>query len=172
MARLILRASDALHWLCRWGAVAGVVLMVVLIAIQVITRYLISEPPAWTEEGARYAMVWAGLLGATLAFRWRQDPVLIKLRAVERGSGRVAGLALRALATIVFLGPIWFYSLFGPAPGHDLARGFLARSAARSAEAMGVPMVWFAAAVPVAITVIFVHLAAQLAGRREDARES
>jgi TRAP-type C4-dicarboxylate transport system permease small subunit len=172
VARLIVRASDALHRLCRWGALAGVLLMVVLIGIQVVTRYLLSEPPAWTEEGARYAMVWAGLLGATLAFRWRQDPVLIKLRALERGPGRAAGRALRAIATIVFLGPIWFYSLFGPAPGHDLARGFLARTAERSAEAMGVPMVWFAAAVPVAITVIFVHLAAQLAGHADARRES
>src|SRR5690606_15683132 len=106
----------------------------------------ISEPPAWTEEGARYAMVWAGLLGATLAFRWRQDPVLIKLEIFEHGRGRGVGLALRAIATIVFLGPIWFYSIFGP--GYDVTRGFLARSAMRSAEAIGVPMIWFSAAVP------------------------
>ena len=167
MAHLVVRASDALHRLCRWGAVAGIVLMVVLIGIQVITRYLIAEPPPWTEEGARYAMVWAGMLGATLAFRWRQDPVLLKLGVVERGRGRGVGLALRAIATVIFLGPIWFYSVFGP--GYDVTRGFLARSAVRSAEAIGVPMVWFAAAVPVAITIIFVHLAAQLAAGRADA---
>ena len=34
-----------------------------LIAIQVVARYVFSEPPGWTEEGARYAMVWSGLLG-------------------------------------------------------------------------------------------------------------
>jgi TRAP-type C4-dicarboxylate transport system permease small subunit len=167
VARLLLRASDALHWLCRWSAVAGIVLMVVLVAIQVVARYLLKEPPAWTEEGARYAMVWAGLLGATLAFRLRQDPVLLKLRFVEHGRGRGAGLVLRAVATLVFLGPIWFYSLFGP--GFDVTRGFLARSAERTAEAIGMPMVWFAAAVPVAITIIFVHLAAQLAAPRATA---
>ena len=163
--------SGALHRLCRWGAIAGIVLMVVLIAIQVVTRYLFAEPPAWTEEGARYAMVWAGLLGATLAFRWRQDPVLVKLRVFERRPGRGVALVLRAIATVLFLGPIWFYSVFGP--GYDVTRGFLARSAVRSAEAMGLSMVWFTAAVPVAITVIFIHLAAQLAAGRADApRES
>jgi TRAP-type C4-dicarboxylate transport system permease small subunit len=167
MTRLIVRASDALHLLCRWGAVAGVVLMVALIALQVVARYLFREPPAWTEEGARYAMIWAGMLGATLAFRWRQDPVLIKLGFFERGRGHGVGLALRAAATLVFLGPIWFYSLFGP--GFDVTRGFLARGAARTTEAIGLPMVWFTAAVPVAITIIFVHLAAQLAAGRADA---
>jgi TRAP-type C4-dicarboxylate transport system permease small subunit len=166
VVRAIIRLSDALHRLCRWGAVAGILLMVALIAIQVVARYLLKEPPAWTEEGARYAMIWGGLLGATLAFRWRQDPVLLRLGFFERGRGQGLGLALRAIATVVFLGPIWFYSLFGP--GFDLTRGYLARSAARTAEAIGLPMVWFSAAVPVAITIIFVHLAAQLAAGRAE----
>jgi TRAP-type C4-dicarboxylate transport system permease small subunit len=166
VSQLLIRLSDALHRLCRWGAAAGIALMVVLIAVQVVARYLFKEPPAWTEEGARYAMIWGGLLGATLAFRWRQDPVLTKLRFFERGPGHGLGLALRALATVVFLGPIWFYSLFGP--NFDVTRGYLARSAVRTAEAIGLSMVWFSAAVPVAITVIFVHLAAQLAAGRDD----
>ena len=46
------------------------VLMVVLIGVQVVARYVWAAPPGWTEEGARYAMVWAGLLGAT-AYRVR-----------------------------------------------------------------------------------------------------
>jgi TRAP-type C4-dicarboxylate transport system permease small subunit len=168
MTPAVMRLSDALHRLCRWGAVAGMMLMVVLIAVQVVARYLFREPPAWTEEGARYAMIWGGLLGATLAFRWRQDPVLVNLGYFERGRGVGLGLALRALATIVFLGPIWFYCVFGP--NFDVTRGFLARSAERTAEAIGLPMVWFSAAVPIAITIIFVHLAAQLAaGRAEPA---
>jgi TRAP-type C4-dicarboxylate transport system permease small subunit len=167
VARLIVRASDALHRLCRWGALTGVVLMVALIAIQVVARYLFREPPAWTEEGARYAMIWSGMLGATLAFRWRQDPILIRLGMFDRGRGRGTGLVLRAAATLLFLGPIWFYSVFGP--NFDVTRGFLARSAERTTEAIGLPMVWFTASVPVAITIIFVHLAAQFAAGHDDA---
>jgi TRAP-type C4-dicarboxylate transport system permease small subunit len=114
------------------------------------------------EEGARYAMIWAGMLGATVAFRWRRDPVLLKLRAVEQGRGRQAGRVLRAVAAVLFLGPIWLYSLLGP--NYDVARGFLARSAERNAEVIGLPMVWFTCIIPIAITVIFVHVGAQLAG--------
>lgn len=161
---LIGRASDALHWLCRWGALFAVLLMVVFIGIQVVARYLWSDPPGWTEEAARYAMVWAGLLGATLAFRMRTDPVLVKLRFFERTGPLVVAEALRAAATVVFLGPIWFYCIFGP--GFDVSRGYIARSMQRTAESIGIPMGWFVMALPIAITVIFVHLLAEIAGQR------
>jgi TRAP-type transport system small permease protein len=159
------KTSDALDRLCRWGALAALVLMVVLIGIQVAARYLWRDPPGWTEEGARYAMVWAGLLGATVAFRAGFDPVLAKFKLFERGVLRVTAAALRAIATVLFLAPILFFCLFGP--GYDLTRGYIARSAERSAEAIGVPMVWFTIALPIAITVIFIHLLADIAGRQK-----
>lgn len=139
-------------------------LMVILIGVQVIARYLWKDPPGWTEEAARYAMVWSGLLGATVAFRTRFDPVLATFKVFGSGIMRFAAETLRAVATLLFLGPIWFFCIFGP--NFDISRGYLARSAQRSAEAIGVPMVWFAIALPIAITVIFVHLAADIAGRR------
>lgn len=157
-------ASEALDRLCRWGALAGVVAMVVLIAIQVVARYLWSDPPGWTEEAARYAMVWAGLLGATVAFRLRYDPVLAKLKILQHGAARILAEALRAIATVLFLGPILFFCIFGP--NFDMTRGYIARSAVRTAEVIGVSMVWFTAALPIAITVIFIHLLADLAGRK------
>jgi len=105
-----------------------------------------------------------GLLGATVAFRTGFDPVLAKFKIFERGALRVTAAALRAIATVLFLGPIWFFCLFGP--NFDISRGYIARSAARSAEAIGVPMVWFTIALPIAITVIFIHLLADFGGRR------
>lgn len=162
--RALSKTSDALDRLCRWGALAALVLMVTLIGIQVVARYLWSDPPGWTEEGARYAMVWAGLLGATISFRAGFDPVLAKFKIFDKGALRVTAAALRAIATVLFLGPILFFCVFGP--NYDISRGYIARSAERAAEAIGVPMVWFAIALPIAITVIFIHLLADLAGRK------
>lgn len=158
------QASDALDRLCRWGALAAMVLMVVFIAVQVTARYLWADPPGWTEEAARYAMVWAGLLGATVSFRLGFDPVLAKFKIFDRGALRVTAAALRAVATVLFLGPILFFCVFGP--NYDISRGYIARSAERSAEAIGVPMAWFTIALPIAIAVIFIHLLADLAGRK------
>jgi TRAP-type C4-dicarboxylate transport system permease small subunit len=160
MRAAILSVSHVLDRICREGAILCTVLMVVLIAIQVVARYVFSEPPAWTEEGARYAMVWAGLLGATCAFRGGFDPVLTRLERFERGGPRIVGLVLRVLAVTLFLVPVWYYSLFGP--GADPTRGYLARSAMRSAESLGISMVWFTVALPLTITIIFIHLLAQI----------
>ena len=162
--RVLAKTSDALDRLCRWGALAALVLMVLLTGIQVAARYLWSDPPGWTEEGARYAMVWAGLLGATISFRAGFDPVLAKFKIFDNGALRVTAAALRAIATVLFLGPILFFCIFGP--NYDISRGYLARSAERAAEAIGMPMVWFTVALPIAITVIFIHLLADLVGRK------
>ena len=75
---------------------------------------------------------------------------------------RVAGVA-------VFAAPVLYYSLFGP--GMTLARGFLGRSLEREAEMLGVAMVWFTAAVPVAFVIIVIHAAAGFARHLSNAPE-
>ena len=49
-----------------------VILMVALVAAvswQVISRYGFSSPSSWTEEVARFLLIWIGVLGAAWAFR-------------------------------------------------------------------------------------------------------
>ena len=49
-----------------------ITLMVALVAAvswQVISRYVFASPSSWTEEVARFLMIWVGLLGAAYAFR-------------------------------------------------------------------------------------------------------
>jgi TRAP-type transport system small permease protein len=160
MRAAVLILSNALDRICRDAAILCTVLMVVLITVQVVARYVFSEPPAWTEEGARYAMVWAGLLGATCGFRGGFDPVLTRLERFDTGRLRALGLSLRVAAVTLFLGPIWYYCLFGA--NADPTRGYLARSAARSAESLGISMVWFTVALPLTVTIVFIHLVAQI----------
>ena len=52
--------------------------MVVLVMFQVLARYVFRAVPVWTEEAARYCMVWGGLFGATVAFHGDLDPRLIQ----------------------------------------------------------------------------------------------
>jgi len=69
MRSLILSLSSGLHAVARRVAVFMVCGMFVTVMIQVIARYGFSSPPTWTEDVARYMMVWTGLLGATLSFK-------------------------------------------------------------------------------------------------------
>lgn len=139
------------------GAIAGLLVMIGAVVVQIVGRYIFAQPPVWTEELARYAMVWAGCLGATVAFRRLADP-----RVVERGPDaapvlrRLAALA-GAIAAAAFLGPILWFGLFGP--GMDPARGHIARMARRTSEALDMPLSWLAAAPAVMAALILVHAA-------------
>ena len=50
-------------------AVIALASMVTLILGQVFFRYILSDAPNWTEEGARFGMLWMTGLMAPLAFR-------------------------------------------------------------------------------------------------------
>jgi TRAP-type C4-dicarboxylate transport system permease small subunit len=169
LAILLARLSSVLNRAALWGAVAAVLVMVLAAAYQVVARYVFDAPPVWTEELARRAMVWAGMLGASVAFHERSDPNLFPgMQSVLGGAGKALAL-VRSAGVAVFALPILYYSLFGP--NFSLARGFLARSMERKGEMIGISMAWFTAAVPVAFTLIMIHLVAQVAMRLAGADE-
>jgi len=162
IARVIIRISNGLDLGCRTGAGFCFIAMLAFVSIQVVARYILQSPPTWTEELARYSMVWGGLLGATVAFKSRFDPTLIKApggtnRAVVFWAG-----VLRTAAVVIFMAPVLYFSLFGP--GMSPSRGFLGRSLMRTADTLGFPMFYISIAVPIAAGVILIHLMARLAG--------
>ncbi|MBN9677537.1 TRAP transporter small permease [Salipiger bermudensis] len=131
------------------------VAMVVLICLQVVARYGFASPPAWTEELARYAMVWVGLLGASASYYERFDPALVKIPARAPRWLKLATATVRAAAVLLFLVPILWYCFFGP--GMNLTRGFLNRNMTMMAETVPLPMIWVAIAVPTFIVLTFLH---------------
>jgi len=60
---------------------------------------------------------------------------------------------LRAVATVLFLGPVLYHS-----------DRFLARNFHRISDGLEVPMAWMTIAVPLTVVIIFVHLLARLTG--------
>jgi len=162
-ARSLDRLSARLNSVALWGAVLAVVVMVLAAGWQVVARYVLDSPPVWTEEAARRAMVWAGMLGASAAFRAKADPTLFPaMRDVAGRAGAVLAL-VRAVGVIAFAVPVLWFCLFGP--NMTMARGFLGRSLDRTAEMIPVSMIFFTAAVPIAFVLILIHLAADLALR-------
>ncbi len=64
--RRVVRIVDALLT----NVLIGLMLaLVASVSWQVISRYVFSSPSSWTEELARFLMIWVGLLGAAYAFR-------------------------------------------------------------------------------------------------------
>ncbi|GLT11135.1 C4-dicarboxylate ABC transporter permease [Sulfitobacter porphyrae] len=161
VANLLDRLSGGLNRVALLGAALAVALMLFAAGWQVIARYLLNQPPIWTEELARFSMVWGGLLGATCAFRFRSDPTLFPEALKATGTRGFAATLVRAFGVLCFILPILWFSFLGP--GADPARGYLARLAGRQTETMDLPMVVFGIAIPLAFSLILLHVLADIA---------
>ncbi len=98
--RAIVQIIDALNKVLRYFAAFLLAVMTVLITYQVVVRmlspYMDVQLPRWTEELARYAMIWLVFVGTALAVRYS---ALIGMEAIaERLSGPIRkGLRLLVL---------------------------------------------------------------------------
>lgn len=87
-----------------------VLALLVLIALQVFTRYVLQASLPWTEEAARMVLVWAVMLGAALAMERKQHYAITVLSAGFRGATRAVVLIATNLLGLVFLMVLVVYS--------------------------------------------------------------
>lgn len=158
--RIVVALSRGIDRLASALSMMFLVVLVGAVMTQVVARYVLNSPPAWTEELARYAMIWAGLMGATLSFKRRFDPALIGAAKADRPAwvSAVTG-AIQGLAVLIYLLPILWFSFFGPNMNPE--RSFLVRHSRMTAETLGFPTLLVAVAVPLMIVFILIHLLAR-----------
>lgn len=167
MRNAIIATSNRVHAITRHAAVLAVCLMFLVVVLQIIARYVFSSPPIWTEDVARYAMVWTGLLGATLSFKARSDAILMQSVFPERPHFLAfLAEAIHSAAVLIFVLPVVYFCFVGLRGG--FAKGYLARQSGLTADTLGIPMVWISIAVPLAMIIILLHLAARWAGDKSD----
>jgi TRAP-type C4-dicarboxylate transport system permease small subunit len=163
--RIVLGLSRGIDRLAGAATMVFLVALVAAVMVQVVARYLLNSPPPWTEEMARYAMIWAGLMGATLSFKRRFDPALINRAPRTRVRGPRAAMiasaagAFQGLVVMIYLLPILWHSFFGP--NMNPGRSFLTRHSRMTAETLGFPTLFVAIAVPLMAIFILIHLAAR-----------
>lgn len=176
IARFVLGLSRGIDHLAGAVTMAFLVVLVTVVMVQVVARYVLFSPPAWTEEMARYAMIWAGLMGATLSFKRRFDPALVNRAPGVAEKGTRAALiavlagALQGLVVLIYLLPILWHSFFGPNMNPE--RSFLMRHSRMTAETMGFPTLLVAIAVPLMVVFILIHLAARIFEPAEEAEQA
>lgn len=92
----------------RAGELAIVLLTLAMVAAclaQVVWRYAFADPLTWSEEAARYLLVWLSFLCAWLAWRQRAhlglDVLVARLPApAQRGAGLLAEALVAAFAAL------------------------------------------------------------------------
>lgn len=61
--------NETLHRIGKTISIAALILMVCFILLQVFMRYILNDAPNWTEEAARFGMLWMTGLMAPIAYR-------------------------------------------------------------------------------------------------------
>lgn len=160
MKNAITTLSAGLDRICLALAKAALVGITLTILLQVTVRYGMRSPFAWTEELARYFMVWGGLLGATCAFRRGLDPIITSVTSASTKHHQLLAKVMLVLVVVIFYTPVLHYSFFGP--GLNFERGFLWRGAGRTSPGLGLNLALVGAVIPATCVIILVHCAARV----------
>jgi TRAP-type C4-dicarboxylate transport system permease small subunit len=80
------------------------VAMVINVLWQVFTRFILKNPSSFTEEAARYMMIWVGLLGSAYATGRKSHLALDLLTATLQGARkRASEIMIQSLMLLVAL---------------------------------------------------------------------
>lgn len=92
------RLSAAASRLLLGLAATGLVIMTVVVAWQVIGRYILSSSPSWTEQAAQVLMIWFAFLAAAAGVR---EGFHIRIVALEEAVGPRTRCVLQATGSLV-----------------------------------------------------------------------
>ena len=120
--------------------------MTVVVLAGVFFRYVLEAPLPWSEELARYLMVWGASLGASVAFEQGSHVAVTLL--LDKFPRRV-GKLLTLIAQIVIIGFMTIVVKEGFVLAHELK--------IQESTAMELPMTWPYLAIPVGCLFILVH---------------
>jgi TRAP-type C4-dicarboxylate transport system permease small subunit len=117
--------------------------MTVSVGLGVITRYVFDAPLFWTEEVARYALVWMTFLGSAELFRVRGGHINVEMAvaALPRAWRRAVDLACNLIILLILA-----------AMG---VGGYILMTNSRFAvsAALAIPMPWVYAVIPVSAVI-------------------
>ncbi|GAK59395.1 tripartite ATP-independent periplasmic transporter DctQ component [Candidatus Vecturithrix granuli] len=116
--------------------------MTIVVLLGVVFRYVIRHPLSWSEEVARYLMIWAASLAVSIGIMQREHLGITFLVS------RLPHSAQKYVAVLVNLAVLWFlwvltkFGYFMALDGKTQLSPILAR--------YGISMVWSLSAIPVA----------------------
>lgn len=146
------RLSDAVDTLTKVLLVIVLAMMSLVVFAQVIFRYVLELPLFWTEEFARYCLVWASLLGAGVAFK-RAEHIAVNFLTERFLPGRkslITSFLVDVLILIILAIILW----------GGITLVMMTRS--QISPALRIPMALPYLAIPIGAAVMIIHQAAIL----------
>lgn len=130
------------------SALCIALLLVMLFAIlgQVAARYIFNAPLSWSEELARYSMVWLAMLGSGLAMRENQHIIVGNLVPVSEANRHLV-LKAMTVVSVVVIGVFAYFSW-----------QLVSRTGMQRTAALGLPMSWIYLSLTVGSVLMLVGL--------------
>ena len=149
MRRISQIADKISDLLAKW--VLGVVivltaLMTITVLLGVFFRYVLLRPLGWTEELARYLMIWSALLAVSVGIRYNEHVGITLL--IQKLPYKLARI-VRFVTQLLIL--LFLYEL--------MVRGYVmtVKGANQLSTGLGISMAWALASVPVSAFFAFVQ---------------
>jgi TRAP-type C4-dicarboxylate transport system permease small subunit len=140
------RISHIVNRIAEIAIVIIISIMAVVVFLEVIFRYVLLLPLFWTEEFARYCLVWSSLLGAGVALK-RGEHIAVTFLAdrfpqgIRREASLLVHIFITAFLGVIFWGGLCLFII----TRHQLS------------PAMRIPMSWPYMAVSIGSLIMLVH---------------
>ena len=127
----------------------ALMLLVVTVTWQVFSRYVLNDPSSWTDELARYTMVWLGLLGASYLFGIKGHLAITLLDSALKGKANIAlqllinGISFAFVSLAMFKGGL----------------ALMGRTTQQLSPALQLPMSNVYSILPISAVIILIYLA-------------
>jgi TRAP-type C4-dicarboxylate transport system permease small subunit len=149
LTHILIGLCDRLRWAAKILLVVSGAAMSVIVMLQIIFRFVIFVPLPWSEELARYLMIWTGMVGSFVALReGRHIGVTMVVDRLPPRAATCVSIFVQA-ATILFLAVV---------AQQGLALTLVNLN--QLSPAMRIPMFYPYLAVPLGAALMIVELAA------------
>ena len=146
LARLADQAGQMVNRVIDAIVAVLIALMVLDVGIGVVFRYLLNNPLSWTEELARYLMIWAAALAIAAAVFRREHIGFTLLIDMVPPTARRVFILVFDLIILIFFAVLFIFGL-----------KFFITGLAQNTMSLGVTMAVAYAAVPVAASIAIVQ---------------
>lgn len=124
-------------------------LLVLDVAWQVLSRYLMSSPSTFTDEAARYLMVWMSFLGGAWLFGRNSHLCVSSLRDMMPRNISYYVIQGTYILIVVFAVLVMIYG----------SQRLILRTLAQPSPALGIPMGAFYSILPISAVCIIIYMA-------------
>ncbi|WP_282173922.1 TRAP transporter small permease [Cytobacillus firmus] len=144
---VVKKIVDSLNAFIKWILILLFFIMVIVVFLQVLFRFVLDQPLAWTEELSRYLLVWITFLGAGYAVSVKAHPSIELLFEKANQAVRRVLLALSTVLVVFFFYQIIVNSFI-----------FIERSMMQTSPALQLPMGMVYMVIPIASILFVINL--------------